>query len=82
MHGFYYVYIIQSMLDEKRYYVGFSDDLKKRLHAHNSGTCKHTAKYRPWHITTVTAFREKNKAIAFEKYLKNHSGRAFAKKHF
>jgi hypothetical protein len=28
------------------------------------------------------AFTEKEKALAFEKYLKSHSGRAFAKKHF
>jgi hypothetical protein len=27
-------------------------------------------------------FREKAKAIAFEKYLKSGSGRVFAKKHF
>jgi hypothetical protein len=28
------------------------------------------------------AFRDKTKAVAFEKYLKSQSGRAFAKKHF
>jgi hypothetical protein len=30
----------------------------------------------------ITLFTEKENAIAFEKYLKSHSGRAFAKKHF
>ena len=33
-------------------------------------------------IETAIAFRSKEKASAFEKYLKSHSGRAFAKKHF
>ncbi|MGB2938555.1 MAG: GIY-YIG nuclease family protein, partial [Phycisphaerae bacterium] len=42
----------------------------------------HTSKFRPWQIETAVAFRSKGKAVAFEQYLKSHSGRAFAKKHF
>jgi hypothetical protein len=37
---------------------------------------------RPWQIETAIAFRSREKAAAFEKYLKSHSGRAFASKHF
>jgi putative endonuclease len=57
-------------------------DIEKRLKIHNTGRCKHTLKYKPWQIETAIAFRSKEKAFAFEKYLKSHSGRAFAKKHF
>jgi putative endonuclease len=56
--------------------------LSARLKAHNSGQNHHTAKLRPWEIETAIAFRSKEKALSFEKYLKSHSGRAFSKKHF
>jgi hypothetical protein len=33
-------------------------------------------------MRTYIAFNDEQRAIAFEKYLKSGSGRAFAKKHF
>jgi len=39
-------------------------------------------KYKPWKIKNVISFESKDKAMKFEEYLKSHSGRAFAKKHF
>ena len=74
--------MIRSRANPERYYVGTSDDLEDRLKNHNSGLCKYTAKFVPWHIETAIAFRSKERAVAFEKYLKSHSGRAFAEKHF
>jgi len=55
--------------------------LEARLKSHNQGNNPHTSKYRPWQIETAIAFRSREKAVAFEKYLKSHSGRAFASKH-
>ncbi|GAB4181195.1 MAG: hypothetical protein Tsb0017_20970 [Geothermobacteraceae bacterium] len=80
--GFHYVYLLTSLSDESRHYVGLTKDLKKRLSAHNSGQVSHTSKFRPWRIETAIAFRSVDKAVAFERYLKSHSGRAFAKIHF
>ena len=77
---FYYVYILQSDIDEKRFYVGFTEDLDSRLKAHNSGNVHHTSKYKPWRIKTAVGFGDRQKALDFEKYLKSPSGRAFAKK--
>jgi putative endonuclease len=34
----------------------------------------------PWELKWYCAFPDKYKALAFEAYLKSHSGRAFAKK--
>jgi predicted GIY-YIG superfamily endonuclease len=76
----YYVYILQSEIDAKRFYVGFTEDLDSRLKAHNSGNVHHTSKYKPWRIKTAVAFGDRQKALDFEKYLKSPSGRAFAKK--
>ena len=62
--------------------MGFTTDLNKRLVKHNNGEVIFTSKFKPWKIKNAFAFTEKEKALAFEKYLKSHSGRAFAKKHF
>jgi predicted GIY-YIG superfamily endonuclease len=77
---FFYVYILQSEADERRFYSGFTEDLKSRLQKHNDGGAPHTAKFRPWRIKTAIAFGQRERAIEFEKYLKSSSGRAFARK--
>jgi putative endonuclease len=79
---FYYVYILQSEIDEKRFYTGFTEDLDSRLKSHNSGKSYHTSKYRPWRVKTAIVFDDQQKALDFEKYLKSPSGHAFAKKRF
>ena len=78
--GFLYVYILQSQSDLPHFYTGFTEDLDSRLIHHNSGGDPHTAKYRPWRIKTAIAFTDREQALAFERYLKSPSGRAFAKK--
>ena len=82
LKGFTYVYILLSEKDATRRYTGLTDDLETRLRSHNQGNSPHTSRYRPWQIETAIAFRSREKAAAFEKYLKSHSGRAFASKHF
>jgi len=82
MTDFHYVYILVSDRDPTRHYTGLTDDLDTRLQAHNSGQVPHTSKDRPWRLETTIMFRSRTKAIAFEKYLKSHSGRAFASGHF
>ena len=64
------------------HYVGLTDDLKLRLSDHNAGRVPHTRNFRPWRIKTAVAFTDRQRAAAFERYLKSASGRAFAKKHF
>lgn len=78
----YYSYIIQSIINPKQFYIGYTADLKKRIKSHNQSKCKHTAKYKPWKLKVYIAFEEKEKAIQFEKYLKSGSGHAFSNKHF
>jgi len=82
MSRFHYVYILVSEAEPTHHYTGLTDDLHARLAKHNEGGVPHTAKYRPWRIETAIAFRCRDRAAAFEKYLKSHAGRAFAKKHF
>jgi len=78
----YYVYIIRSIKFPSKKYIGFTSNLAERLKKHNSGGSPYTSKYKPWEVITSIKFHDKEKAIKFEKYLKSHSGRAFASKHF
>jgi predicted GIY-YIG superfamily endonuclease len=77
-HVVKYVYILQSLAGE-HFYTGIADDLDARLSKHNAGAVTHTSKFRPWGIKSYIAFADEARAIAFEKYLKSGSGRAFAK---
>jgi predicted GIY-YIG superfamily endonuclease len=79
---FTYVYILRSANDDLRHYTGLTQDLNDRLKAHNSGQVPHTKTFKPWTLETAIAFRSREKAAAFEQYLKSHAGRAFARKRF
>ena len=76
----FHVYILQSLSHSDQTYIGFSEDIYARLQKHNAGGSPHTAKYRPWRIVWFGSFPDKGKALAFETYLKSHSGKAFAAK--
>ena len=77
---FYFVYILQSLSSQGRFYTGYTKNLEQRLTEHNQGKCSHTSKYKPWRIKTSVAFSDRARAVDFERYLKTSSGRAFAKK--
>jgi putative endonuclease len=75
-----YVYLLECIAEPDRHYVGSTDNLRDRVAAHNSGKVSHTSKFKPWRVSTYLGFSDDARAVAFEKYLKSHSGRAFAKK--
>ena len=76
----FYVYIIRSETHPDQTYVGFTEDLRQRLATHNQSGSPHIAKFAPWQLEFYCAFKQKGKAPAFERYLKSHSGKAFAGK--
>ncbi|MDD4287925.1 MAG: GIY-YIG nuclease family protein [Candidatus Peribacteraceae bacterium] len=77
----FFVYLLRSFSNPEHIYVGITNDLERRLMEHNQGRNVHTNKFKPWKLMTSIAFDERGKAEAFERYLKSHSGRAFAKRH-
>jgi predicted GIY-YIG superfamily endonuclease len=77
-----WVYVIVSTIDPERHYVGLTSNVTQRLEIHNSGGSQHTAQHRPWRLIVSLEFATEPSAVAFEKYLKTGSGRAFAKRHF
>jgi predicted GIY-YIG superfamily endonuclease len=77
----FYVYILKSINFPKEHYVGYSEDLKSRIKAHDWGDSKHTSKFKPWRLVCYLGFADKKSAKEFEYYLKTGSGRAFLKRH-
>ena len=74
----FYAYILQ--LKDGSFYHGHSDNWEKRLKEHQSGIVPSTKNLRPVKLIFYAAFSSKEKAIAFEKYLKTGSGFAFRNK--
>jgi putative endonuclease len=77
---YHYVYILRSISFPNQTYIGYTTDFASRLCVHNSGRSHHTSKYCPWSMETVIRFTKRSIALAFERYLKSHSGKAFANK--
>ena len=64
-----FVYLIRSVNNPDRPYVGLTSNVAERLADHNSGLCRHTASSRPWAIRVVIEFADEPAAIEFEKVL-------------
>ena len=78
----FYTYILRSIFHSEQRYIGSTADVKARLAKHNEGGVPHTAPFKPWKLEVYITFETKEKAAAFEAYLKTGSGHAFAKRHF
>jgi predicted GIY-YIG superfamily endonuclease len=77
-----FVYIIRSVNDPTRRYVGVSAHVPARLNAHNCGQNRSTAQWKPWELDVAIEFRTERMALRFERYLKSGAGHAFASRHF
>lgn len=77
----FYVYLLKSISNPSKTYVGYTTDLKERLDHHNTGGSSFTSEFRPWKLVAFVGFDEEAKAREFEQYLKVGSGHAFAKKY-
>ena len=74
----FYTYILESKRF-KRFYIGYTDDLKRRVKEHNDGKSISTKPYIPWVLIYYEACLNKKDAIRREKYLKTTQGRRFTK---
>lgn len=72
--GKYYVYVLFSLKDRK-FYVGFTLDLKERFKKHHSGEVISTKHRRPLALIHYEYFIDKEDAKAREVFLKSGFGR-------
>jgi putative endonuclease len=76
----YYVYLIKSLKNPYKTYIGYTVDIEQRMEKHNNGASIYTSDDRPWKLVTYICFDEQAKAVEFEKYLKVGSGHVFAQR--
>ena len=67
----FYVYVLQSDKD-KTTYIGFTEDLRKRLAEHNSGKAKSVKHKLPLCLVYYEAYKDKTQARKRELELKNN----------
>lgn len=77
----YTVYVLKSSVAEKTY-VGFTNDLERRLAQHNSGKSAYTRRYKPWEILKIELFETYIDARRRENFYKTGAGRKELKKLF
>jgi putative endonuclease len=63
----YIVYILKSLKETSKYYIGLTEDLDRRLNEHNSGITGYSKRYAPWQVETYVVFRNRLLAVEFEK---------------
>jgi putative endonuclease len=78
MNEYYYVYVLQSEKD-KKFYVGFTQDLRQRLAAHNQGKVPSTKNRIPLKLVYWEGCLHQNDATKREKYLKTAWGKRYIK---
>ena len=74
----YYVYMLKSKSDKPVTYVGYTNNLKKRINLHNTGKGAKFTRGRKWRLIYKEKLTSKNKAISREYYIKKN--RSFRKK--
>lgn len=70
----YFVYVLISLKD-KRFYVGYTEDIKKRLLEHENGRVPSTKHCRPLKLLHYEFYINKTDAKAREVFLKSGFGR-------
>ena len=70
----YKVYVLSSLVTRKSY-VGFTNDLDRRIKEHNSGKSFYTKAFTPWKLIYKEEVGSYIEARSREKYLKSASGR-------
>ena len=70
----YTVYVLRSIRDGKRY-VGFTNNLNRRIQEHNKGKVASTRKRVPLKLVRKEYFKTKQEAQVREMFLKTGKGR-------
>ena len=75
------VYVLENQSD-KSWYIGQTDNLKRRIQEHNSKQGGRTTRIKSgeWKLIYAEAYIEKSDALGREKFLKGGSGRKYLNK--
>jgi len=70
------VYVIRSTVNGM-YYVGFTDDIDRRMMEHNEGMSKFTRRGRPWTLMFTEQFETRREAMMREREIKKRKSRTY-----
>ncbi|RIA10288.1 putative endonuclease [Flavobacteriaceae bacterium MAR_2010_72] len=73
---YYYVYILLSLKDGKKY-TGYTSDLSSRFEAHQKGKVHSTKHRTPFKLIYFEGCLSQDDALKREKYLKTHYGKMY-----
>jgi putative endonuclease len=65
----YYVYILQSELDES-FYIGSTQNLDERMQRHNQGRFVYTKAKRPWKLVYFEKYPDRSSVVERENQIK------------
>ena len=68
----YYVYLLKSRGVKQVTYVGYTNNLKKRISLHNAGKGAKFTRGRKWTLIYKEKYKSKKEAISREYYIKNN----------
>jgi putative endonuclease len=71
----YYVYVLRSQLDGKLY-IGYTTNLRNRMHEHNNGEVTSTRSRRPLELIFYEGYRSMEDAKRREGYFKTTKGKS------
>ena len=70
---FYFVYVLKSSKDNG-FYIGYTNDLKRRVELHNMGNSPSTKNRRPLSLTYFEKYNTIKDAMKREKQIKSYKG--------
>ena len=68
----YFVYMLKSLGKESITYVGYTNDLKKRINLHNNNKGAKFTRGRKWKLIYKEELKSKKEAISREYYIKKN----------
>ena len=75
----YVVYVIKSLMFPFTY-VGFTDNLERRMNQHNNARGRSTKPYAPFELIHTEIWEDRISARKREKYLKSTAGKNYLRK--
>ncbi|MGA2678464.1 MAG: GIY-YIG nuclease family protein [Sedimentisphaerales bacterium] len=78
MGKYYYVYVLRSEKDGK-FYVGYTNNVRKRVEQHNNGQVESTKRRTPLELIYWEGCINQQDATKREKYLKSSWGKRYIK---
>jgi putative endonuclease len=74
----YFVYVLKSV-NFNKFYVGQTENIRKRINEHNSGKTRSIKAFIPYDLIYYELFDLRKDAVRREKYLKSGAGREYLK---